>query len=109
MVIHLPHDLENSVRAEVLNGHFASADDVVAEAVRAFLQQRKLAASPMEKHPTQTKPSPSIPEAEFKQQLIDAGLMISLPAVPAPATRRDFQPIAIEGEPLSETIIRVRR
>jgi Arc/MetJ-type ribon-helix-helix transcriptional regulator len=41
MTIHLPNDLESSIRAEVANGHFASIDDAIAEAVRSFLQQRK--------------------------------------------------------------------
>jgi Arc/MetJ-type ribon-helix-helix transcriptional regulator len=40
MTINLPEDLESSMRAEVLNGHFASVDDLVAAAVRAYLQQR---------------------------------------------------------------------
>ena len=39
MTIHLPADLESSIRAEVDRGRFASADDVVAEAVRSFLRQ----------------------------------------------------------------------
>jgi len=29
MTIHLPEDLERSIRAEVLSGHFASEDDLV--------------------------------------------------------------------------------
>jgi len=40
MTINLPRDLESSVRAEVLSGHFASEDDMVAAAVRAYLRQR---------------------------------------------------------------------
>ena len=39
MTIHLPADLESSIRAEVDRGRFASVDDAVAEAVRNFLQQ----------------------------------------------------------------------
>ena len=39
MTINLPKDLESSVRAEVLSGHFPSEDDLVAAAVRAFLGQ----------------------------------------------------------------------
>ena len=46
MTIHLPNDLETSVRAEVASGHFASVDDVIAEAVRFYLQQRKLPGVP---------------------------------------------------------------
>ena len=41
MIIHLPHDLESSVRAEVMSGHFASEDDMVAAAVRDYLQRRE--------------------------------------------------------------------
>jgi len=40
MTIHLPKDLESSVRAEVLSRHFASEDDLVAAAVRAYLRQK---------------------------------------------------------------------
>jgi hypothetical protein len=48
-------------------------------------------------------------EEEFKQQLLRSGLMSSLPTPADPASRPVFEPIAIEGEPLSETIIRERR
>lgn len=40
MTIQLPKDLESSVRAEVLSGHFASADDAVAEIVRDYFRRR---------------------------------------------------------------------
>ncbi len=39
MTIHLPEDLRRSISAEILNGHFASIDDLVAQAVRSFLRQ----------------------------------------------------------------------
>ena len=39
MKIQLPEDLEQSVQAEVHDGHFASVEALVAEAVRSFLQQ----------------------------------------------------------------------
>jgi Arc/MetJ-type ribon-helix-helix transcriptional regulator len=38
MTIRLPKELENSVRAEVLSGHFASEDELVAAAVREYLR-----------------------------------------------------------------------
>ncbi len=41
MNIHLPDELENSIRPLVLSGQFASEDDLVAEAVREFLRQRQ--------------------------------------------------------------------
>jgi hypothetical protein len=41
--------------------------------------------------------------------LLEAGLMTSLPIPLDPGSRRDFQPVKLDGEPLSETIIRERR
>jgi len=48
-------------------------------------------------------------EDELKRQLLNSGLMSSLPTPSDPASRPEFQPITLEGEPLSETIIRERR
>ncbi len=48
-------------------------------------------------------------EEEFKQQLLKSGRVSSLPTPSDPASRPAFQPIPLEGEPLSETIIRERR
>ncbi len=39
MTIHLPKDLEMSIRAGVQSGHFATEDEFVATAVRAYLRQ----------------------------------------------------------------------
>ena len=41
MTIHLPKDIESSIEAAVHSGHFASADELVALAVRSFLRQPK--------------------------------------------------------------------
>lgn len=61
--------------------------------------------------PAQAPPSRTTPmsEGDFKRQLLKSGLMTSLPTPADPGARPAFQPIAIEGEPLSETIIRDRR
>lgn len=40
MTIHLPEDLERSIRAEVQGGRFASVDDAIAEAWRAYQIRR---------------------------------------------------------------------
>jgi Arc/MetJ-type ribon-helix-helix transcriptional regulator len=100
MVIQLPEDLESSILAEVQSGHFASVDEAMAEAARLLLLRLEPGGGT-----ANTTPS----EAEFKQQLLKSGLMTSLPTPPDPANRRTFQPITLEGEPLSETIIRERR
>ena len=41
MTIHLPEDLANSIRTEVLTGHFASEDEMVAAVVQDYLRQRQ--------------------------------------------------------------------
>jgi Arc/MetJ-type ribon-helix-helix transcriptional regulator len=41
MTIHLPEDLESSIRAQVLSGHFASEGDLVAAAVRDYLRRQQ--------------------------------------------------------------------
>jgi Arc/MetJ-type ribon-helix-helix transcriptional regulator len=40
MTIQLPENLALSIRAHVLNGHFATEDDMVAAAVQEYLQKR---------------------------------------------------------------------
>jgi Arc/MetJ-type ribon-helix-helix transcriptional regulator len=41
MTIHLPQELESSIRSLVQGGRFASEDELVAQAVRAFLGHQK--------------------------------------------------------------------
>lgn len=101
MTIHLPEDLERYVRSQVQSGQFASEDEAITEAVRLLRQVRQARAS--------ARPEP-LTQAELDRQMVQAGLLASVPSRPAATTaRRDFQPITIEGEPLSETIIRERR
>ena len=64
MTINLPKDLESSIRAEVLSGHFASEDDMVAELVRAYLSQRKQGQATGEQAATARKPIWDVIEEE---------------------------------------------
>jgi hypothetical protein len=59
--------------------------------------------------PAAAKRAAPMSEHDFKRQLLNSGLMSSLPTPADPASRPAFQPIAVDGEPLSETIIRERR
>src|SRR5579871_156834 len=100
MTIHLPEDLERFVKAEVLSGHFESEDDAIAQAVRLLRQQRQ----------NQAARQGALSEDEWERQLLQTGLLTSIPPQPAGGgARREFQPVKIEGEPLSETVIRERR
>ena len=95
MTIQLPPDLETSVRSLVQSGQFVSVDHAMAEAARLLLQQQ----------PT-GKP---LTEDEFDRHLLAIGLMSQLPDTAADFDDPDDHLIEIEGELLSETIIRERR
>jgi putative addiction module CopG family antidote len=92
MTLDLPAELERFVRDQVLAGRYRSEDDVIRDALE---QLRKNA--------------PRMTEAEFKQHLLQSGRISSMPTPADPASRPVFQPITLDGEPLSEAIIRERR
>jgi len=96
MTIHLPKDLERGIRAAVHSGAFASEDEAIAGAVRQFLKKQP----PSAKTP--------ITEEELKRQMLASGLMTQLPDTSADYDDPDDELIDIEGEPLSETVIRER-
>jgi Arc/MetJ-type ribon-helix-helix transcriptional regulator len=98
MTIHLPKDVECSINAEVLSGHFASPDDALAEAWRAFLRQR-----------TQEQSGKASALDELHRQMLADGLLTQLPNPDEDIDDDDDAPVKITGEPLSETIIRERR
>ena len=60
----------------------------------------------MSKPAQQKKP---LTRAEFDQKLLELGLITQLPDTATDFDDPDDEPIAIEGEPLSETVIRERR
>jgi Arc/MetJ-type ribon-helix-helix transcriptional regulator len=97
MTIQLPDDLEASIRAEVQGGHFASVDEAMAEAARLLLRQRGSDRA-------------AITPDDLNRQLLADGLISRLPDPAADVDDdADDLPIPLEGEPLSETIIRERR
>ena len=100
MTIHLPEDLEQFVHDAVRSGLYAREDDVVREALEQF-RSHALLRSPAKKPLT---------EAELEQKLIESGFLASVPPPHDPSTPAwSFAPVKIEGEPLSETVIRERR
>jgi hypothetical protein len=86
------------VHDQVIAGRYPSEDDIIRDALEHL---RSHAAKPMT--------GPRMTEAEFKQHLVKSGRISNLPSPADPASRPVFQPSALEGEPLSETIIRERR
>ena len=98
MNVPVSESAERIIRLHVQSGRFSSESEVI-DAALGLLNQRV---------PEEATRKP-ITEEEFKQQLIEAGLMTSLPIPLDPGSRCDFQPVKFEGEPISETIIRERR
>jgi hypothetical protein len=83
-----------------------TALDKLELAERLLHELRSVVAEDRQQPANDTRP---LSEAEFKQRLLASGLMASLPIPPDSTTRPAFQPVTIEGEPLSETILRERR
>ena len=98
MTIHLPEDLGDSIQAAVHSGRYVSVDDAITQAVRLLLRLPNAPA---------TKP---LTEQELEQELVESGFLASVPPPRDPATPAwNFDPVKIEGEPISETVIRERR
>ena len=96
MTIQLSKDMEASIRSLVQGGRYASIDEAMDEAARLLIKQA----------PPTTKPAT---EQELIRYMLDVGLMTQLPDTAADFDDPDDQPIDVQGEPLSETIIRERR
>jgi putative addiction module CopG family antidote len=113
MTIHLTKDLEQFVQDAVRSGLYAREDDVIRDAlIRLKQAMPKDAAMPAREakraRPSKAKQQPLTLE-ELHQQMLASGLITQLPDSAADFDDPDDEPILIEGEPLSETIIRERR
>jgi hypothetical protein len=52
---------------------------------------------------------PAMTEEEFQMHLLSEGIISELPKPMEEREEKDFRPIQVEGQPLSETIIEERR
>jgi Arc/MetJ-type ribon-helix-helix transcriptional regulator len=94
--IQLKEDVEKILRAEVESGRFASIDAAIDLALRRLLQP--------------PPPKGPLTEEQLLQYMYEIGKITQLPDRSADLDDEDDdEPIEIEGEPLSETIIRERR
>jgi Arc/MetJ-type ribon-helix-helix transcriptional regulator len=113
MTILLEKDLEQIVHDAMLSGLYAREDDVIRDALTRLKQSMpdNATAMPTQKakraRPGQAKKKPLTPD-ELNQRLLASGLVTQLPD-PTQDIDDDDLPIVIQGEPLSETIIRERR
>ena len=104
MTIHLPPELESNILAAVHSGRYASLDDAMSEAASLLVQSLKQEGAGV------TPPPDHLTEEQLEQQLVQSGFLASVPPPPGTAPPPwTFEPVKIDGEPLSETIIRERR
>ena len=90
MTIDLPKDLENSLRAEVIRGRFASLDEALAEGARLLLEQPRPPAQP------------SVETSVF--DILDRlGLIGSIEGSPDSPTDLSTNPAHMEGHPWPES------
>jgi Arc/MetJ-type ribon-helix-helix transcriptional regulator len=114
MPIHLSKELKRFVHDAVRAGLYSSEDDVIQDALTRL---RQAMPQPTATPATRTKRAKAAPQPakkpmtkdEFHRHLIEIGLMSQLPDTAADFDDPDDEPIPIEGEPLSETVIRERR
>ncbi|MDQ3130422.1 MAG: hypothetical protein M3Q99_06635 [Acidobacteriota bacterium] len=71
-------------------------------------QQQELKEKLLKETESNESAKPQITEKEFLQQLFDEGFISYIPEEMTDEDD-DFEPIEIEGEPISETIIQERR
>jgi Arc/MetJ-type ribon-helix-helix transcriptional regulator len=110
MTIHLPPELEGGIQAEVLKGRFPSVDDAMAEAVRLLLQQQFHGNSIPAAGDPPALTVEQLADQEAQQRLFASGLLSEIkPPRRVSTGTEQFTPLMIQGEPLSETIIRERR
>jgi putative addiction module CopG family antidote len=116
MTIQLSKDLEQFVQDAVRAGLYAREDDVIRDALtrlRREMPKPKAESTRTTKRARTASPPGKKPLSieEIHQQMLASGLLASLPdpALDIDDDDPDDQPIAIKGEPLSETILRERR
>jgi Arc/MetJ-type ribon-helix-helix transcriptional regulator len=112
MNIQLSKELERFVQRAVRAGLYASEDDVVHDALSRLKRTMPKNVVTPDRRTKKASPAPRkkpLTEAELQQRILEIGLMSQLPDISADFDDPDDQLIEIQGEPMSETIIRERR
>jgi Arc/MetJ-type ribon-helix-helix transcriptional regulator len=100
MNVRVTEHAKRVIRAHVRSGRFTSEAEVVEAALQLL---DRSGARRFESTPS------ALTEEDFQRRLAGLGLMSPIPDPSADVDEPDDQPVEIEGEPLSETVIRERR
>lgn len=103
MTFHLPEHLQRYVHEQVLAGRFSKEDDVIADALERH-QQAQQPTTAKERWAGQPT------NQELQQRLLEAGIISEIkPPITDLTPYQHRQAVPVQGEPLSETVIRERR
>ncbi len=107
MTIHLPEHLERYVHDQVQAGRYPSEDEVVSDA----LERHRQAEPTSTKAASQPEMTPEeVADQELQRRLLAAGIVSEIkPPITDLAPYRNRRAVPIQGEPISETVIRERR
>jgi putative addiction module CopG family antidote len=100
MNVHISEYAERIIRSQVQSGRFATEEEAIEEAVRQ-LETRTISRADVD---------PSVAHLELQRRLVAAGLLSEIkPPITDMSPWQGRQAVPIEGELLSEMIIRERR
>ena len=107
MMIHLPEHLERYVHDQVQAGRYPTEDDVICDA----LERHRQAEPPPAKATSQPDLTPEeIADQELQRRLLAAGIISEIkPPITDLTPYRNRRAVPIQGEPISETVVRERR
>lgn len=103
MTIHLPEHLESYLRDLVREGLFPCEDDVIRDALERHRRARR--------SPVATADDGAVlASQELQRRLMEAGIISEIkPPITDLAPYQNRRAVPIQGEPISETLIRERR
>jgi putative addiction module CopG family antidote len=107
MTIHLPEHLERYVHDQVQAGLYPTEDDVIRDALERHRQAEPQSAK-ASRHPGLTPEQ--IAGQELQRRLLAAGIISEVkPPITDLTLYRHRSAVPVQGEPVSEAIIRERR
>ena len=103
MTIQLPEELERYVHDQVVAGHFRKEDEVIVDALERHRRAQQRSAANVNQ--------PEEPNSQdLQQRLLEAGIISEIkPPITELTPYQNRQAVSVQGEPLSETVIRERR
>jgi putative addiction module CopG family antidote len=108
MTVHVTDDLKQFVLEAVRSGRYASEDDVVHDALYRLRQILAPATGTPDSEAEVARAVKPLTKQEFQRHLVNIGVLDELPSSSVGRENADVELVDLEGEVLSELIIRER-